>query len=116
MKNTHIVALAIVMALLLGGAAIVLVMYVRDPGHNMAAPSDGMDPGAGGPAGGRPTARETKFDALDTDRDGKLTLAEFSAGRKPGEAAKWFERRDANKDGFISRDEFLPFSATPKGQ
>jgi hypothetical protein len=30
---------------------------------------------------------------------------------------KWFKLRDANNDGYISRDEFLPFSAVPmKGQ
>jgi tRNA A-37 threonylcarbamoyl transferase component Bud32 len=60
--------------------------------------------------------RAAKFAELDTDNDSKLTLAEFGVGRKPAEAAKWFERRDADHDGFLSREEFLPFSAGPKAQ
>ena len=58
--------------------------------------------------------RAAKFAELDLDKDGKLSLSEFSGARKPAEAAKWFERRDANHDGFLSREEFLPFSAGPK--
>ena len=56
-------------------------------------------------------ARADKFAALDTDQDGKLSLTEFSAGRAPAEATKWFGRRDADHDGFISKQEFLPQSA-----
>jgi hypothetical protein len=56
-------------------------------------------------------ARADKFAALDTDQDGKLSLTEFSAGRAPAEATKWFERRDADHDGFVSKQEFLPQSA-----
>jgi hypothetical protein len=74
------------------------------------------EPGVGGAgrASGGNNVRATKFAELDTDQDGKLTLAEFGVGRKPAEAAKWFERRDVDHDGFISREEFLPFSAVPK--
>ena len=77
--------------------------------------TDGARPrGGGGAAVGDNNARAAKFEALDTDKDGKLTLAEFSGARKTAEAAKWFERRDADHDGFLSREEFLPWSAPPK--
>jgi len=60
---------------------------------------------------GNDNSRAAKFEALDTDHDGKLSLAEFGVGRSPADATKWFGRRDADHDGFISRQEFLPFSA-----
>jgi len=40
-----------------------------------------------------------------------LSWEEFSSSRKPGEAKKWFGLRDANRDGSLSRDEFV--SGTP---
>ena len=40
--------------------------------------------------------------------DGRLSKAEFSAGRAAAEAEKWFGLRDADGDGFVSREEFLP--------
>ena len=52
--------------------------------------------------------RSAKFDALDTDKDGKLTLTEFTGDRQPAEAARWFERRDVDRDGSVSREEYLP--------
>jgi hypothetical protein len=68
--------------------------------------------GEGGGAGGNANARAAKFATLDSDQDGRLSLAEFSVGRGTTEAAKWFGRRDADRDGFLSRQEFLPFSAS----
>lgn len=77
----------------------------------------GMRPrGDGGPAAegasekAARVAREraAKFEALDTDKDGKLTLTEFTGDREPGEAARWFERRDVDHDGSVSREEYLP--------
>jgi len=58
--------------------------------------------------------RAKLFQKLDVDGDGKLSRAEFSAGRAPAEAAEWFARRDADGDGFIGRAEFLPGS--PQGK
>jgi Ca2+-binding EF-hand superfamily protein len=51
--------------------------------------------------------RAALFEKLDLDRDGKLDLKEFSAKREPQEAAAWFAARDADKDGFVSRGEFV---------
>jgi arylsulfatase A-like enzyme len=58
--------------------------------------------------------RAALFKKLDVDGDGKLSRAEFSAGRSAADAAEWFARRDADGDGFISREEFLPGS--PQGK
>jgi hypothetical protein len=102
----------------------VLVCYLWFPRQLPPAMESATDSPASEdrPVGGRATAagnnnvRATKFAALDTDQDGKLSLAEFGAGRAPGEAAKWFGRRDADHDGFISKQEFLPVSASSDTQ
>ena len=121
MKRTFlIVALLVGLALGLSVAIGVAWYFKREPKGEAstiqtgASETEPMDEGAGGAAVGSKNARATRFAELDTDKDGKLSLAEFSVGRKPAEAAKWFERRDVDKDGFISREEFLPFSAAPK--
>ncbi|MEK6263084.1 MAG: protein kinase [Planctomycetota bacterium] len=59
--------------------------------------------------------RVDKFAELDTDQDGRLSMAEFGAGRTQKYAAKWFERRDADHDGFLSLAEFVPQSASSAG-
>ena len=58
--------------------------------------------------------RAANFARLDKDRDGKLTKAEFTANREPAEAERWFLQRDANGDGSISREEFVPRNPLPK--
>jgi hypothetical protein len=116
-----IVALVIGLALGLSVAVGVAWFFLRQQNASPTAiqttpeaePINTEAGGAGGTPGGNNT-RATKFAELDTDQDGQLSLSEFSGTRKPAEAAKWFERRDVNKDGFISREEFLPFSAGPK--
>lgn len=70
--------------------------------------------GVGGPTRAGENVRAANFARLDTDKDGKLSKAEFSAGRAAAEAEKWFGLRDANEDGFISREEFLPGSPLPR--
>ncbi|MBM3359627.1 MAG: hypothetical protein FJY54_18145, partial [Betaproteobacteria bacterium] len=60
------------------------------------------------------SARAANFAKLDKDNDGRLSKAEFSAGRKADDAEKWFALRDTNGDGFISREEFLPGSPLPR--
>lgn len=67
-------------------------------------------------AGANKNTRAAKFEALDVDKDGVLSFTEFAATRKPREAERFFQLRDANKDGFLSREEFLPFSARPRPQ
>ncbi len=51
--------------------------------------------------------REKLFEKLDANHDGKLDKTEFAAKRDPEEAAAWFEARDTDKDGFVSREEFI---------
>lgn len=43
------------------------------------------------------------MDKMDTDKDGKISSAEFAAAHK-GDSTK-FAAHDTNKDGFISADE-----------
>ena len=63
---------------------------------------------AGSGAAGRQTDRAALFDRKDRNRDGKLTREEFLANQPdPAEAPKRFERFDRNKDGILSRDEFV---------
>ena len=124
MKRTFLIVapilgLAVVLSVVVGGAWY-FMRQKDDAGKATRAtletePGDPKTGAASRPAGGK-NVRAAKFETLDIDRDDKLSLAEFSTGRKPAEAAKWFERRDVNHDGFISREEFLPFSAGAKAQ
>lgn len=50
---------------------------------------------------------EERFTALDTDKDGKVSLAEFTAEKHPGgKAENIFKSKDADNDGFLTKDEF----------
>ena len=59
--------------------------------------------------------RVALFERKDANRDNKLTREEFLANQPdPEEAPKRFERFDANKDGFLGRDEFVHMGVMPK--
>ena len=52
-------------------------------------------------ATGKAAAKAQRFRAMDKDGDGKISRAEFTG--RPA----LFDRLDADKDGFLTRDEFL---------
>jgi Ca2+-binding EF-hand superfamily protein len=59
----------------------------------------------------KPPKAENVFKKLDTNKDGKLSEKEFTAGQKDPERAKgWFKKMDTNRDGSVSLDEFKTFS------
>jgi iduronate 2-sulfatase len=59
--------------------------------------------------------RAALFERKDANRDGKLTREEFLADQPdPQEAPKRFERFDANHDSVLSRDEFIHMGLVPK--
>jgi Ca2+-binding EF-hand superfamily protein len=50
---------------------------------------------------------DQRFDSMDGDHDGKLTLQEFDAvPHFRGDAKALFEQRDLDHDGAIERQEF----------
>jgi iduronate 2-sulfatase len=52
--------------------------------------------------------RNAMFDGRDTDKDGRLTREEFLKGQPdPDEAPKRFPKFDTNLDGVLSREEFV---------
>jgi Ca2+-binding EF-hand superfamily protein len=50
------------------------------------------------------------FDAIDTDHDGRVTRTEWSAGHARSMAE--LKKRDANRDGVITRNEALDYGRT----
>ena len=60
-------------------------------------------------------AEKKTFEELDTDKDGKLTLAEFTPSAKDAEKApKQFKKKDKDEDGFLSKEEFEAKKAKKK--
>ncbi|HET6423877.1 MAG TPA: sulfatase-like hydrolase/transferase [Planctomycetaceae bacterium] len=58
--------------------------------------------------------RQALFDNKDTNKDGKLTREEFLARQPdPDEAPKRFVRFDVNNDGALSREEFVTQGKKP---
>jgi hypothetical protein len=88
-------------------------------------------PQAGGaPGGGQQQNADERFKLYDTDKDGKLALAEYvaggnaqgqrqGAGQRAGQAMGTREDRfktmDTNKDGFLSLDEYKAGRASMGG-
>lgn len=73
----------------------------------IAPPAKGKGQGKAGAAKGKADPRRAEmFLKLDTDKDGKLTRAEFSVKRDPADAAKWFHARDINRDGLLDSAEY----------
>ena len=61
--------------------------------------------------------RATLFTRRDQNKDGKLTREEFLANQSDAEQARdRFQRFDVNKDGVLSRDEFIRQGRVPPGK
>jgi arylsulfatase A-like enzyme len=58
--------------------------------------------------------RAAQFAQKDTNKDNQLSREEFGAGRAAADAQRWFELRDADANGFLSREEFTPGTPLPK--
>ena len=57
-------------------------------------------------AGEKGKGKDDFFTKADTDKDGKLSLAEFKAASKdPVKAEAKFAAADTDKDGFLTREE-----------
>ena len=60
------------------------------------------------PVDGTFAERAAKFDRLDTEKHGKLSLEEYKSRQSDPEAAeKRFKKFDVDRDGFVTRDEYI---------
>ena len=58
---------------------------------------------------------KNRFAKLDTDHNGTISLAEFTAGKKhPDKAAKRFAKFDKNGDGQLDKEEFAALQEARK--
>lgn len=76
--------------------------------HPEALPQIKAEPAAQSSKDKPQTDRNALFDSKDKNKDGKLTREEFLANQPdPKEAPKRFLRFDTNQDGTLSREEFV---------
>lgn len=52
------------------------------------------------------TKKQQAFERLDADKNGLLTLEEYTAKVNTPERAEWFAARDTDKDGSLTLEEF----------
>ncbi len=66
-----------------------------------------------GGQGAQKTGCQDRFDALDTNHDGKLTLEEFTAAPdNRGNPERMFKAMDVNGHGYITKEEFCSRQGT----
>ena len=81
----------------------------KGKGKGAAAKTTSTTPAKPATAGANTSEdRGPRFDKLDKEHKGKLTLEEYIARQSDAAAAKErFEKFDANKDGVVTREEFV---------
>ena len=63
-----------------------------------------------------PKTPKRSFDTVDTDKDGKISEAEFITGAIAEDKAKArFKKKDKNADGFLNKEEFAKGKCKKKG-
>lgn len=73
-----------------------------------ANPAATLKPDAVAPTDALAAERAAKFDRLDKDKRGKLTLEEYvSRQSDPEGAKKRFSKFDVNRDGIVTREEYI---------
>jgi arylsulfatase A-like enzyme len=82
---------------------------VNELSQHLPPPLKGKAPAKAAPTRTKqPMDRAALFDNKDKNHDGKLSYEEFMANQRDPEAAKKrFQQWDADKDGFLSREEFI---------
>lgn len=75
---------------------------------------------ADAPAAGKPHMAPMKFDGLDKNKDGNITLDELQAAvagtPRASRAAQMFKRMDKNGDGKVTKAEFEAWKAMRKAR
>ena len=71
----------------------------------VATAEEGKEKGKGKGKGQRPAPRA--FEEVDTDKDGKISLVEFTTGAKDAKRAEaMFGKKDKDADGFLTTEEY----------
>ena len=106
-SNKKPIAIAVSTALLLSGAAFASTHLSQgyQLGLDTVTGDKGAEGGCGGAkgAGGKCGEGACGMDKMDTNKDGKISKAEYDAAHKNGGGN--FAKHDTNKDGFISAAE-----------